>query len=62
MSVLRPDAATTLCLNIRCQMHDKCIRYVKGANLTVAEFNDYQWIESCDHFKLFVNKMFFNTQ
>ena len=45
MSTYRPDALTALCLNIKCKMHDKCARYVKGASLTVAEFNDYKWIE-----------------
>lgn len=60
MSTYRPDALTTLCLNIKCKMHDKCARYVKGASLTVAEFNDYKWIEDCDGG--FVDKMFFNTQ
>lgn len=62
MSILRPDAAMVLCLNIRCQKHDQCVRYVKGGNLTVAEFNDYKWIEGCDSFRMFVNKMFFKTQ
>lgn len=55
----RPDAVIVLCLNIQCPRHDKCVRYVKGGNLTVGEFFNYQWIEDCNNYKMFVERVFF---
>ena len=59
MSALRPDAVTTLCLNIRCPKHEQCIRYAKGAELTVADFSNYNWIEDCDNFNSFIKRELF---
>ena len=59
MSALRPDAVTTLCLNIRCPKHEQCIRYAKGAELTVADFSNYYCFVFFDYFKSFIKRELF---
>ena len=44
----RPNDKTRLCLDTKCAKRETCWRYVRGGNITVGEFFDHEWIETCN--------------
>ena len=50
----KPNEKTTLCLDTSCPRREHCYRYVKGGNLTVADFDSHNWMDSCTAFSHYI--------
>lgn len=43
-----PNDLTALCLNTNCPKRESCWRYVRGGEITVAEYSNHRWLQTCD--------------
>lgn len=50
----RPNDKTRLCLDTKCAKRETCWRHVRGGNITVGEFFDHEWIETCNNYERYI--------